>query len=93
MNYNLDCSNFDFRHFWHVIFFFVAVEGAIRMFLSRKGFSKEDSTILEQSVAYGITVDDISKTLNKFGNVTTTNKEDARLSVYTMLLKGKFSFC
>ena len=63
------------------------------MFLSRKGFSKEDSSILEQSVAYGITVDDISMTLNKFGNVTTTNKEDARLSVNTMLLKGKFWLC
>ena len=64
----------------------------MRMFLLRKGFRKEDISSLEHFVNYGVTADDISDTLKKFGKVTTRNKEDALMSVYSMLLRGEFWF-
>lgn len=72
---------------------FVGVEGEkkkMRIFLPRKGLNEKDVSSLEEFAEYGVTEDDVSEALNKFDKVEYRNKEDAMLSIYSMLLRGEF---
>ena len=61
----------------------------IRWSLITKIFNDDQVSILRDIIDAGATVDQISDSLLKFGSITKTNREDAILYVFTMLLKGK----
>ena len=65
----------------------------IRWTLINKIFEKEQVASLQQLIdSKATSVDDISEVLMTFGEITRTRREDALLSVYSMLLNGKFCY-
>ena len=58
----------------------------------KKLFDENQSSILRHCIDVGATsVDEISEKLITFGELTTSNKMDALMSVYSMLLNGNFN--
>ena len=49
---------------------------------------KEDISFLREAMNYDAKADEVMEALKKFGNITSSNKIDALMSIYSLLLKG-----
>ena len=55
-----------------------------------KKLEKEDISLLRKAVDYDAKANELMGTLKKFGKITSSNKVNALMSVYSLLLKGWF---
>lgn len=55
-----------------------------------KLFDDKQISTLKHFIDHGVTPEEIAAALMNFGSVTRSNREDALMSVYCELLKGKF---
>ena len=51
---------------------------------------KEDISFLREAMNCDAKADEVMEALKKFGNITSSNKIDALMSIYSLLLKGQF---
>ena len=49
---------------------------------------KEDISFLREAMNYDVKADGVIDALKRFGKITSSNKIDALMSVYSLLLKG-----
>ena len=57
--------------------------------LNQKIFNKkEDILLLREAIRYDVKADEVIEALKKFENITSSNRLDALMSIYSLLLKG-----
>ena len=72
---------------------FLVVVKEMRWVVIKKLFDENQNSILRHCIEVEATsVDEISEKLIQFGDITTSNKMDALMRVYSMLLNGNLNF-